>query len=228
MRRVGNHAVLDRFGQSRSTMRCRERREHLDVGEHHGGRVKCADEILPRGRVDAGLAAHRRVDHREQRRGALHDGHAAHERGGDEAREVADDAAAQRDDGGVARAAGGEQLVGDARPRVARLVRFARGHDVERHAPVRRERGDERLCVERADLIIGDHGVAVRGSRGRDERRELRAKPRRDAHRVGARVDRAAAPVMHRRRHYQVTSPAPARRLARRASVNSRSESRLR
>ena len=85
-----------------------------------------ADEILAARRVDAGLAADRGVDHREQRRRHLHDWDAAHVRRGDESGQVANDAAAERDDRRVAPEAGFEELVGEARPRLARLVRLAR------------------------------------------------------------------------------------------------------
>jgi hypothetical protein len=57
--------------------------------------VECADEVLARRRVDPGLAPNRGVDHREQRRGHVHDPHAAHPRRGDEAGEVGDGAAAE-------------------------------------------------------------------------------------------------------------------------------------
>ena len=93
----------------------------LDVGDDRGRLMKRADEILARRRVDAGLAADRRVDHREQARRHLHVRHAAHERRGDEAGEVADHAAAERDDRRVAPEAGGEQLVGE-RAQVSRVL----------------------------------------------------------------------------------------------------------
>jgi hypothetical protein len=88
--------------------------------------VERADQVLAGGGVHRRLAAHRRVDHGEEGRGGLHDGDAAQVRRGDEAGQVADHATAQSDDGGVAAVTGGEQLVGHAGPRVARLVRLAR------------------------------------------------------------------------------------------------------
>ena len=59
--------------------------------------MKRADEILAMGRVDAGLAADRRIDLRQQARGNLHETNTAPRHGGSEARKVADYAPAERD-----------------------------------------------------------------------------------------------------------------------------------
>ena len=56
-----------------------------------------ADQVLRALMVDAGLAPHRAVDHRQQRRGELHPEHAAHVGRGREAGHVADDAAPEGD-----------------------------------------------------------------------------------------------------------------------------------
>ena len=66
--------------------------------EHRAGLVERTDEVLALGEVDAGLAADRGVDHREQRRRDLHDVDAAVVHRRREARGVADDTAAERDD----------------------------------------------------------------------------------------------------------------------------------
>ena len=83
--------------------------------------------FLPPRMVDAGLAADRGVDLREQRRRHLHEVDAALVAGGGEAGHVADDAAAERDDAGVAVEAGGDQRVEDARDVAERLVLLAVG-----------------------------------------------------------------------------------------------------
>ena len=57
-----------------------------------------ADEVLALRRVDAGLAADRGIDLRQQRGRDLHEVHAAASDRGGKAGEVADDAAAKRED----------------------------------------------------------------------------------------------------------------------------------
>ena len=116
VRGVGDRAVLDRLGEPRAQMIRRERREHGGIGDDRARPVEGADEIFPGRRVDPRLPADRCVDHREQRRRQLHERNAAHVRRGDEAREIADDAAAERDNGRVASEAGGEQRVGERAP----------------------------------------------------------------------------------------------------------------
>ena len=68
------------------------------IDEHAGRLVVGADVVLRRRQVDAGLAAVRRVDLRDERGRDLHDRHAALVGRRAEAREVADDAAAERDE----------------------------------------------------------------------------------------------------------------------------------
>ena len=72
------------------------------VGEHATRLVERADHVLAARVVDAGLAADRGVDLREQRGRHLHEVDAALVAGGGEAGHVADHAAAERDDAGVA------------------------------------------------------------------------------------------------------------------------------
>ena len=81
--------------------------EHVEVGDHRGGRVERADEVLALVRVDAGLAADGRVDHAEHRRRHLDDPHAAQPGGGDEPGEVGDRSPAEADDGVGAGEVGG-------------------------------------------------------------------------------------------------------------------------
>ena len=60
--------------------------------------MKDADEVLALRRVDAGLAADRTVDLREQRRRDLNEANAATQDAGGKAGKIADDAAAERHD----------------------------------------------------------------------------------------------------------------------------------
>ena len=103
-----------------------KRGERVGIGEHGGGLMKRADEVLAAGMVDAGLAADRRIHLREQRGWNLHERDAALVTGGREAGHVADHAAAQRNDAGIARKAVGDEHVEHARDVGERLVRSRR------------------------------------------------------------------------------------------------------
>ena len=114
---VGRERDLHHLGEARRALARGQRREVREVG-HDGARLmERADEVLPDGVVEAGLSPDRRVDHREQRRGDLHEAHAAQQARRREAREVADDPAAGRDHHGVAVDARAERRVPDGRRR---------------------------------------------------------------------------------------------------------------
>jgi hypothetical protein len=156
--------MLDDLGRTGAQLGERERVEHRRVDQHGARRVEGADQVLPSRGVDGGLPAHRRVDHGQQGRRALHDRDAAQVRGRHEAAEVPDHAPAERDEGGIAPTAGLEEAVGDRRPALARLVRLAgRDLDDERGREVG---GRERIARARevvpGDGGVGEEGVAVR------------------------------------------------------------------
>src|SRR5205085_3028520 len=96
---VADRALLDRLAPPCCQLARRQRTQSLGVNQHGSGLVERADEVLARARVDAGLAADRRVYLREQRRRHLHESYPAQVDRGGEAREVSDDSAAERDDG---------------------------------------------------------------------------------------------------------------------------------
>ena len=114
--------------------------------------------------IDAGLAADGGIHLRQQRGGHLHEGDAALVAGGGKAGHVADHAAAERDDAGVAREAVGDQHVEHARDVRERLVHLAVG---QRHldAAPRRERGGELGGVQRPDGGVGDQQHVARRNR---------------------------------------------------------------
>ena len=96
--RIANDAVLDDFGEAGEVFARRKRAQRIHVGEHQPRLVKRADHVFPLWMVDRGLAAHRRVDLREQRRRHLNQRDAALISRRDEARDVADHAAPERDE----------------------------------------------------------------------------------------------------------------------------------
>ncbi len=222
--RVGDDAVLDRLRAAGRDLIAGQRGERLDVGEDEPGRVERADEVLARRQVHAGLAADGRVHHREHGGGYLHVRNAAMQRRGDEAAQVAGDAAAQRHDGGIAAETRGDHPVAQVGPRVTHLVPLA-GREDERSGgeSVRFQQGAHPLAVQRGHATVGDHGVGVRGAAFREQL----GQPGEDA---ASRDDvvRRVAPFGRGDADHHVTSGCPARALACRASTNSRSESRFR
>ena len=123
-----------------------------------------ADQVLAVRRVDAGLAADRGIDLRQQRRRDLHEVHAAPGDRGGEAGEVADDAAAERDDEVAALEPGLEQRprpLAEPRERFGRLaVRHDDGAWLEARA--RRASAASRGNCALA-LRVGDDAEAAAG-----------------------------------------------------------------
>jgi len=178
-----------------------------------------ADEVLSRRCVDAGFAADRRVDHREETRRHLYIRHASHERRRHKTGEIADNAAAERDHGRVPTKLGCQHLIGEARPRLARLLRLARDNR-ERRRPGGAERGRHAGGVPGANVGIGDDRVAMGWCRLLHNVADAIQDAGADGDAV--RPERDVA-----RRAHQVTSPAPPRLFATRASVNSKSDNRF-
>ena len=221
---VGDDAVLDHLGEPAAQHVVRKRGQQLRVDDDGRRVMKRADEVLANGRIDGGFAADRGVNHGEQRGRHLHDGETAHEGGGHESGQVADDATPHGDDGGIASGAPFQQGVGEFGPAVARFLLLTR-RDGEQACAIGRELGRNRFSVQARDGAVADDGYAMR--RGRTLRNLPDALPH-----PGPAVDRVRQRqrqrVGMRARHYQVTSPAPARLLATRASMNRRSDRRLR
>ena len=204
----------------------------MRVNKHSCRRVESADQILARGGVDGGLASDSGVHHRDQSRGHLDDGDSPHESGGYKAREVADDATAERDHRGVAAEAFGEQLVGQTRPRFTRLVGLPR-RNREDFQGTALELAFDLAGVERLDVRVGDEGVPVSRCKPASELPDSGQEPRCEQYGTPADEDLAGrgglgCPGRARLPAYQVTSPAPVRTFATRASMKRRSESRLR
>ena len=76
----------------------RERLQGLEVDEHGRRLVERADQVLAGGGVDAGLPAHGRVDHGQQRGGDVHDPDSAHPCRGDEPGQIRHRSPAEPDD----------------------------------------------------------------------------------------------------------------------------------
>ena len=96
-RRVGNQPVLHDLRIASAELPLRQGIQQAGVGKDECRLMECADKIFAVTRVDAGLAAHRRIDLRQQRCRNLHKVDATPGDGGSEAGEIPDDTAAKSD-----------------------------------------------------------------------------------------------------------------------------------
>ncbi len=173
-----------------------------------------ADQVLAVGGVDAGLAADGGIDLREQRGRHLHEAHAAADDRGGKAGEVADDAAAERDDEIAALDLRGEDRVADAGRAGHRISRSrpAGTAIVAARNPRPSREAESALGVERPDGAVGDDGRGA-GAEGGDTAARLGEKAAADEDVVGAPRQR------HRHgRHARRSSPRRRSRRALRAS----------
>ena len=104
-----------------------ESAEKVDVAEDGEGVVEGADEVLAGEEVDAGLAAEGGIDLGEHGGGQANVADSAHVDGGEEARDVADDAAAEGKQDGVAVGPGEGKLLGEGLDCGEALVGLAGG-----------------------------------------------------------------------------------------------------
>jgi len=161
---VIDHPVLEHLGEPGAVFAPIHGRDQGRIDDHAHRLLEGADQVFPSRAVDAGLAAHRRIDHRQQRGRYLHEAHAAHPARGDIAGEIAADAAAEGDDGIAAVDAMGRAALPQEVGGGQRLARFAggKGGEIGTHAG-RGEGGGEARGVVTRDLFVGDdqHVVAA-------------------------------------------------------------------
>ncbi len=125
VRGIGKQPVLEDLRQPGRQFARGQRLQHIGVRHDDARLVERPDQVLAARMIDAGLAADRRVDLREQRRRHLDDADAAHVDRRGEAREVADHAAAERDHHALAVRAVLDQRIEDARHAVPALGALA-------------------------------------------------------------------------------------------------------
>ena len=181
--RIGDEPALDHLRQTGGPLARRQRPQEPQIGDHHLRLVKGPDEVLARHQIDARLAAHRGVDHRQQRgRDGGELDSAQIDRGG-EPGVIGRRAAADADDGAPAIVAAADQPFGrlfDLPQALASLplVEIEAGHA--------RQPG-----VERRDQGGGPHIVCQPAV---DQQRHTgRRRPERRRHRFCHRVGREGA-----------------------------------
>ena len=94
---IAEHAIFGDFGVAGAELARRQRIEHGGIGNHQNRLMKRAEQVLALRRVDAGLAADRRIHLRQKRGRHLHEIDAATQDRRRKAGEIADHAAAERD-----------------------------------------------------------------------------------------------------------------------------------
>ncbi len=181
-RPVGDDAVLDDFVQARPELATRQRRQESRIDDHRGGLVVGADQVLPRGVVDADLSADCAVHLGQQRRRHLDDRNAAQIGSGREPGRVADDAAAGGDDRGGAIRRRANQRVVDAADRRELFEAFSVG----KQDRVVSADAIERAGVQAPHGRIGHDESPLRRADRIEQRGELTCGPGGDVDRVGA------------------------------------------
>ena len=117
--------IFDDFGIAGAHVPVGESGEDGGVDQHQRGLVESADEVLAGGDVDRGLAADRTVDLGKQRGRYLDEMAATLDDGGGEPDEIADHAAAERDQMVAALDPQREQLVDQGRESCPALAALA-------------------------------------------------------------------------------------------------------
>lgn len=170
---VAEQTVLDHFGQPRRQLAVRQRAQQRHIGQHQSGLIKRTNHVLAERMVDGGLAAYRGVHLRQQGGGNLDERCAALVAGGGKAGHVADNAAAQGDQGGLALGIGTQQRVENQIERLPVLVRFAIGqHDRHHLHALGLQRPLQARQIERGNGGIGDDGRLWNGQ-GRQQQFDL-------------------------------------------------------
>ena len=205
-RLVAEHAVFGDFGIAGAELARRQGVEHRGVRDHQDRLVERADQIFSMRRVDAGLAADGGIHLRQQRGRHLHEIDAAAQDRGRKAREVADHAAAERDDEIVALDLRRDQLLADIFQALIAFRNLALVDDDPR-------RGDAGVEQRRLGLaqpvcrnkLVGDDGRARAGPQRRDARAQRSQHAAADDDVIGAvaerDIDRNGIGIFQRRGH---------------------------
>ena len=162
-------------------------RKRVEIAQHQPRLIKRADEIFAGLQIDADLAADGAVHLRQQRRRHLHKRDAAQIRCRDKPRQIADHAAAERDDEGFAfEPVRREQVVAGLNG-FQTFGRFARrNHNQRRRKACRGEGIESRFGKPSADVGVGDDGATRAEFQARTFAAELVNQTRRNFDRVTA------------------------------------------
>ena len=190
-RGIAEQAVFGDLGIAGAEFALRQRVEQRGVGDHHHRLMEGADQILAVARIDAGLAADRTVDLRQQRGRHLHIIEPAPHRCRGKAGEIADDAAAERDHKIAALdARRDDRLAYGLERRVALGALADRHHDARGLDAGRFQRGFGGGEMMAGDGLVGDERHARAAAQRLDARAEAGEQAAADDDVIGARTER--------------------------------------
>ncbi len=219
---VAHEGVLGHLAEAGPVLPLGQGRQGGDVAEDGHRLVEGADEVLPLGQVDAGLAADGGVDLGQQRGRGLQAGHAPVVGGGGEAGGVADDAAAEGHDGvAPEQPPGGEPAAErlDGRQALG-LLAVAHEEDLGGGAGGG-QGGQQRLGVAVGDGLLADDGHPGPAGEGGGDLAED-ARPDDDVVAAGAELDADRLAVVHGASHPVATRTAVAAWPGERPAVSTR------
>src|SRR6185437_15404823 len=215
---VADEAVFHHLGIAGEKLAPRQGCQRVDIGDDAHRLVEGADEILPMRAVDRGLAADRAVDLREESCWHLHIVDAAQQGCGGKARQIANDAAAERDERRSALDAERQDVFDQLGEMREAFGDFARRQDDRLMRDASRiEPGAERRQMELGDILIADDDGALLADDRRDQPAGAREEPRSDQDIVAARAELDAQ--ARGRAHGEAPAPAVAPRNSSSAAI---------
>ncbi len=193
---VADQAVLERLGGALAEHRAGQGVQGIGVAPHGARWPERPHQVLPLGEVHAGLAAHRRVHHAQQRGRQRVERHAAQVTGRREARQIGRRAAPQPHDRAVAGNVRARQPGQHAREDLQRLAVVPRRHGdrhdgLQRRLHPRHEPGGQVSRVNQGDVPFGDP-QRIQQSRAHLYRVRLRAADLNPTHATPRRPPRPA------------------------------------
>ena len=187
---IADEAVFHHLGIAGEQLAPRQGGERVQIGQHEARLMEAADEVLALRRVDSGLAADGAVHLGQQGGRDLDEVDAAQKDAGREARQIADDPAAQRDQQALALDPLGEQAAGELGQMSEILGLLARRQRIALAAmPAPFQARLQQRQVVPADTLVGDDEDARLGQQGAADAAGLGDQPRSDQDIVAARAE---------------------------------------
>ena len=163
---VLNKPVFDDLRHAAPQLTPGQRSQTVRIGDHQPGLIERAQQVLALRQIHRRFTAHGTVHLREQRGGQLRQRHAPLIAGGDKARHVAGDAAAQRQQSVASGKALLRQLAAQGEPRLRGLVRLSRREGQQLAGKSRAPQAvQHRAAVQRRHRFIRRDGPAVNAQR---------------------------------------------------------------
>ncbi len=155
--RIGDDAVLDQLCHPGTEFRLLQCIQHGGIDDHGQRLFESTDQVLALRQIDARLAAHAGIHHREHGRGDLCERNAAHESRRREACDVARDPAAQGEHHPAAVQPSRQELIIQRVDGCERFVLLAVGDNAAKRPQTRyTKRIFGSLGVEWRDHVVGD------------------------------------------------------------------------